>query len=384
MNSQRTIDPKACQRTHLDLKSRRRDLSRLTQTQQFDALLQAERPVLALAPMQDVTDLPFWHLMARYGGPDLYFTEYFRVHPTSNLEKYILQSITENPTGKAVVAQMIGNDIPSLIRTARELQNYPIAAVDLNLGCPAPVVYRKCAGGGLLRDLNKVDQILGALREAVSVKFTVKTRIGFDDPSIFEQLLRIFAKHSLDLLTVHGRTVQEMYRALVHYDFIRTAVESLGCPVLANGNVDCVQTARWVLNETGAKGLMIGRGAIRNPWIFDQVRQSYAGESVAVPRGREVLRYVRDLYEAVKPPEVREQALVQKMKKYMNYLAVGVDSEGQFLHQIRRVELEADFFAVCERFLDHDEQMFVEPAFNPAQSQVSPKPAFPPLELVQE
>src|SRR5690349_23451506 len=99
---------------------------------------------------------------------------------------------------------MIGNDIPALVRTARELQQYPIAAVDLNLGCPAPVVYRKCAGGGLLRNPEQVDVILGALRDAVTdAKFTVKTRLGFDTPHVFAELLPIFAKHSLDLLTVH-------------------------------------------------------------------------------------------------------------------------------------------------------------------------------------
>src|SRR5258706_10614760 len=140
--------------------------------QQFDDLLAGATPILALAPMQDVTDLPFMKLMTAYGGADLYFTEYFRVYATSNLDWHILQSITENPTGRPVIAQMIGNDIPSLVRTARELQEYPIAAVDLNLGCPAPVVYRKCAGGGLLREPKRVDEILGALRDAVKTKFT--------------------------------------------------------------------------------------------------------------------------------------------------------------------------------------------------------------------
>jgi tRNA-dihydrouridine synthase B len=96
--------------------------------------------------MQDVTDLAFWRLMARYGGADVYYTEYFRVHPDSHLDKPILASITQNPTGKPVVAQMIGNDIPSLVRSAKELQQHEIAAVDLNLGCPAPIVYKKCAG----------------------------------------------------------------------------------------------------------------------------------------------------------------------------------------------------------------------------------------------
>src|SRR5215471_7945110 len=157
-------------------------------------MLRGSTPVLALAPMQDVTDLPFWKLLSAYGGADVYFTEYFRVHATSTLDWHILESITENPTGKPVIAQMIGNDIPALVRTARELQQYPIVAVDLNLGCPAPVVYRKCAGGGLLREPQRVDAILGALRDAVKSRFTVKTRIGFDSPDVFKELLPIFAK----------------------------------------------------------------------------------------------------------------------------------------------------------------------------------------------
>src|SRR6476659_6477789 len=213
-------------------------------------MLAGPAPLLALAPMQDVTDLPFWKLMTAYGGADVYFTEYFRVHPTSNLEKYILRSITENPTGRPAIAQMIGNDIPSLVRTARELQQYPIVAVDLNLGCPAPVVYKKCAGGGLLREPKRVDAILGALREAVSVGFTVKTRLGFDSPDVFEELLPIFAKHSIDLLPVHGRTVREGYRSEVHYDFITRAVQAMPCPVIANGNVYSAEKAISVLQET--------------------------------------------------------------------------------------------------------------------------------------
>lgn len=320
-----------------------------------------KRPVLALAPMQDVTDLPFWRVISRYGGADLYFTEYFRVHGTSHLEKWILQSLEHNPTGKPAIAQMIGNDPASLVRAAKELQHYPIAGIDLNLGCPAPVVYRKCAGGGLLREPNRVDSILGHLRDAVRTNFSVKTRIGFDSPAVFEELLPIFAKHSLDLLTVHGRTVKEMYRSEVHYDFIARAVESLPCPVIANGNIYSADKALRVLEQTNAAGLMIGRGCIRNPWIFCQIRQTLADETVFVPTGREVLNYVRELYEETKPEDFRENAQVQKMKKYMNFLGVGVDPEGKFLHEIRRATTEEEFFSTCNEFMDHDCPMPLEP-----------------------
>lgn len=329
--------------------------------EQFAAFLAGPAPCLALAPMQDVTDLPFWRLMAGYGGADVYYTEYFRVHPTSNLEKGILPSIVENPTGRPVVAQMIGNDIPALVRTAKELQQLPIVAVDLNLGCPAPVVYRKCAGGGLLREPKRIDAILGALRDAVSIKFTVKTRLGFDSPAVFEELLPIFAKHSLDLLTVHGRTVAEMYRSEVHYDYIARAAEVLPCPVLANGNVYSAAKAATVLAQTGARGLMIGRGAIRNPWIFQQIRQQQRGEPLFTPRGHDVLDYVRALYEAVCKPGIRENSQVQKMKKYLNYLGLGVEPSGKFLHDIRRVTTKAGFFAVCADHLAHDQPMPLEP-----------------------
>ncbi|HEY3762312.1 MAG TPA: tRNA-dihydrouridine synthase family protein [Verrucomicrobiae bacterium] len=329
--------------------------------EQFAKLLSGDEPILALAPMQDVTDLPFWRLMTAYGGADVYYTEYFRVHAVSNLEKYILRSITENPTGRPVVAQMIGNDIPSLVRSARELQEYDIAAVDLNLGCPAPVVYRKCAGGGLLREPKRIDAILGALRDAVKIKFTVKTRLGFDSPAVFDELLPIFAKHSLDLLTVHGRIVKERYESEVHYEYIARAVAEMPCPVIANGNIYSAHSAEDVLKITNARGLMIGRGAIRNPWLFDQIRQQRRGEAMFIPSGREILDYVTALYDAVCSPDVTESAQVQKMKKYMNFIGVGVEPSGQFLHQIRRVETKPEFFRVCEEFLGHDEPMPLEP-----------------------
>lgn len=178
---------------------------------------------------------------------------------------------------------------------------------------------------------------------------------------MFDELLAIFAKHSLDLLTVHGRTVAEMYRTDMHYDFIARAVSAVPCPVLANGNVHSPAKAEEVLRTTGAAGLMIGRGAIRNPWMLHQIRQHLRGETVFIPRGHDVLEYVRALYDAVCSPDVKESAQVQKMKKYLNYVAAGAEPTGKFLHDIRRVETKSDFFRVCETFLNHDAPLPIEP-----------------------
>ena len=106
---------------------------------------------------------------------------------------------------------------------------------------------------------------------------------------------------------------------------------------------------------------MIGRAAIRNPWVFQQIRQHRRGETLFQPRGRDVLEYIRELYESVCSPDVKEVSQVQKMKKYLNYIAAGVEPEGKFLHDIRRVETKAEFFRVCAAFLEHGELMPVEP-----------------------
>jgi tRNA-dihydrouridine synthase B len=325
----------------------------------FVNLLRGDAPLLALAPMQDVTTLEFWRVIARYGGPDAYWTEYFRVHGDSRPEKWILRSITGNSLGRPVIAQLIGNDIPALVRTARALQTHPVAAIELNLGCPAPVVYRKCAGGGLLREPQKIDAILGALRDAITIPFTVKTRIGFESPAEFDALLPLFARHPIDLLTVHARTVLQMYRPGVRYDLIDRAARELRCPVLANGNVHSPAQAQALLAETGARGLMIGRGAIRNPWLFDQIRAQLRGENVPLPKGREVLDYVRALWENEISHDVPESAQVQRMKKFMNFIGEGVGPK--FLHEIRRVTTAAGFFRTCEGHLDHGEPMPLEP-----------------------
>jgi tRNA-dihydrouridine synthase B len=324
---------------------------------QFDGLLAGPQPLLALAPMQDVTDLPFWTLLSQYGGPDIYWTEYIRVHSTNLTDRAVVRSIVENPTGRPAVVQLIGNDIDALTRAAHELEHLPVAAIDLNLGCPAPVVYRKCAGGGLLREPARIDAILGALRAAITrVRFTVKTRIGFDSPRHFDQLLNIFARHSPDALTVHGRTVLEMYRTEVHHDRIAQAVRQMPCPVIANGNASSAAQAERILDLTGARGLMIGRGCIRNPWIFDQIRSHRLGLPVPLPVGRDVLTYIHRLYESTQPTaHFSERLQVEKMKKYMNFVGDGIGPD--FLHQIRRALTREEFFRICTGFLDHDQPM---------------------------
>jgi tRNA-dihydrouridine synthase B len=309
------------------------------------------QPLTALAPMQDVTDLAFMGVVAHYGAPDYFFTEFFRVHAQSRPEKHILRSIDENATGRPVFAQLIGEDLQHMARTAEELLKHNVAGIDLNLGCPAPKVYKKNVGGGLLRDPERIGEILATLRAVVPGLFTVKCRIGFDDTTPFDRVLDLVNEHRVDLLSVHGRTVKEAYRSEVHYDYIAHAVSRVRCPVLANGNVLSARRGAAIIAETRAAGLMIGRHAIRNPWIFRQCREIFAGQPVTRLSLADVRDYVERLYRATTQPGLLERYHVNKMKKYLNFVGQSVDPTGAFLFDMRRVETEAELFAVCDRHL---------------------------------
>nr|WP_254923592.1 tRNA-dihydrouridine synthase family protein [Pseudanabaena sp. SR411] len=324
------------------------------------------QPLTALAPMQDVTDLAFMQMLSAYGCPDYYVTEYFRVYANSNIDKKILRSITLNTTGRPVFAQLIGESIPDMLRIAHQLTKYPIAGIDLNLGCPAPRVYRKNVGGGLLREPETIERIFDALRSQISGLFTVKMRVGFESTDNFEKLLNLINQYQIDLLSLHGRTVKELYRGEVHYDLIRQAVQTVNCPVLANGNITSYLKAEQVLQETGAAGVMIGRSAIRNPWIFQQIRDRFAGKTVQVITLADVHKYIQHLFTITCQDTLREKSHVNSLKKFLNFIGTGIDPEGKFLLGMRLVQSKQELFDLCDRhLLANPEQPFaIEPYEN--------------------
>lgn len=242
-----------------------------------------------------------------------------------------------------------------------------MAGIDLNLGCPSPTVCRKDAGGGLLRNPATIDRILGALREEISGLLTVKTRLGYRTPEEFGDLLAIFRRHGIDALTIHARTVVERYQSPVHPEFVRMAVESLSCPVIANGNIVNVPAGSNFLARTGCAGLMIGRGAIRNPWIFDHLRAAFAGNARLPVLRRDLFRYARELYDET----ARETRAfhpchhVQRMKRTMVYISQGIDPD--FEHRIRRAQTPDDFHSAC---LDHLDNELPVPETPPERSKI--------------
>lgn len=315
-----------------------------------------------LAPMQDITTLPFMRMLASRGAPDFFVTEFLRVNATSQIDDSVAECAEKTfpLTGTPLLVQLIGEDVPALVRVADAvLTRYAgtVAGIDVNLGCPMPKIFRKNVGGGLLRDLPKVEKILRALREVCSAHgklFTVKCRLGFDDASPFPRLVELVRESGADLLAVHGRTVRGLYRSPVDYGAIASAVEKSACPVVANGEISSVAKARFVRERTRCAGLMCGRHAVRNPWIFRQLREMFAGtppEEIFAPTLGDVFAYVRELETCVANAAETPARVAARMKKFLNFIGTGVDAEGAFLHAVRRAESPTEIFKISEKFL---------------------------------
>ncbi len=290
----------------------------------------------------------------RYGAPDCFVTEFLRVHSTSIIDTDIAETLRDEPTlGVPVVLQLIGEDVEALARIAREaLTTFPrVVGIDLNMGCPAPKVYKKAVGGGLLKNLPHAFEILRELRKVCDdfgKNLSAKCRLGFDDESAFPQLLDGLATLKLDELAIHARTVKGLYRTPVNYDAIAQAVEALakvGVPVIANGEISSVAKAKWVQEKTQCAGVMCGRHAIRNPWIFRQLR-----DEKCVPVMADVFEYIRDLATVVAQPEDSRERIAARMKKYLNFVGTSIDENGAFLHAMRRAKTPDEIFKIAEQF----------------------------------
>ena len=307
----------------------------------------------ALAPMQDVTGLGFMRTIARRGPPDFFFTEFFRVHAHSKLDEEILDSITKNPTEVPVFAQLIGENLEDMGRTVEELQKYPIAGIDLNFGCPAPRVYKKNVGGGLLRTPKKIDCLLAHLRQKVKGNLTVKMRIGFEDDRHFYEILDLLAIHRINLLSLHVRTVKGGYNTAPQYQYVTEAQKKLKntCPVLLNGSISNALEGFRIHKKFKSSGIMIGRAAIANPWIFRQLREIRNGLTPFSPTLGDLHEYLIELFEEIKKPEMKEEKMVARIKKFLNFVGLSLKGKESFLNEMRRAVFKDELFSIFSRHL---------------------------------
>ena len=235
-------------------------------------LIDFDKGIFALAPLAGFTDLPFRSVVKKFGA-DLTFSEMLSSNALVYNSKKTFKMLEKSPNETPYIVQIAGSDL-NVIRGAVEILNdiEGIDGIDLNSGCPVPKVISQNSGSSLLLDLTHLRKIIETIKKYSNKRYTsVKVRIGFKD-KIPKDIASAINDSGADFLSVHGRTRAGAYKAPVDYEAIATIKQNVSIPVLANGDITSYEKAIEVKKITGCNSLMIGRGAIGNPWIFHQLK----------------------------------------------------------------------------------------------------------------
>ena len=231
------------------------------------------KPLYALAPLAGFTDLPFRSVVKKF-GVDLTVSEMISSNALAHGSKKTQKMLEKSPLESPYSVQIAGSD-PEIIKRALDVLNSRegIDGIDLNCGCPAPKIVNNLQGSALLGDPESLGRAIETIKQYSDKSYTsVKMRLGVKEKNHVE-LAQVMEEAGADFIAVHGRTRAGRYKAPVDYDAIREVKEAVSVPVIANGDIDSPEKARWVLEYTGCDGVMIGRAAVGKPWIFAQIKE---------------------------------------------------------------------------------------------------------------
>jgi len=236
-------------------------------------------PAVYLAPMEGVTDRTFRGLVLEQnpGAVGAACTEFLRISQQPLPLRRIVEELGEPVDGVAVGVQLMGNEPDLIAETARRAGDSKAAFIDLNFGCPAPRVFKHCAGSALLAEPQLLEQVVRKCVDASSLPVTAKIRAGVDHDRDVEELARRVEQAGAAALTIHGRLRVQSYREATPWDRIRRAVAAVSIPVIGNGSAESPADIDAMFEQTGCAGVMVGRAAIGDPWIFARWRAQRMG-----------------------------------------------------------------------------------------------------------
>jgi tRNA-dihydrouridine synthase B len=249
--------------------------------------LSFENPIYVLAPLAGFTDLPLRSVVKKFGA-DLTVSEMLSSNALAHGSQKTLHMLQKSPLEDPYSVQIAGADT-EIVRQAVEILNEQegIDIIDLNCGCPVPKVVGHGSGSSLLLDLPLMGNIIKTIKDTSNKSMTsVKIRLGFEEKNHVD-IAKIVEDSGADFLAVHGRTRAGKFKAPVDYDAIAEIKKAVKIPVIANGDIDSYEKAKWVLEHTGADGVMIGRGAVGAPWIFHQLKTG--SEDIALSLKHEII-----------------------------------------------------------------------------------------------
>jgi tRNA-dihydrouridine synthase B len=315
--------------------------------------LDFSKPLFTLAPLAGFTDLPFRSVVKKFGA-DLTVSEMISSNALAFKSQKTFKMLEKNSLETPYSIQIAGSDL-DIIRQAVELLNERdgIDIIDLNCGCPAPKVVNNLQGSSLLTDLPRMAKTIETIKKYSNKEYTsVKMRLGFNEKNHIEQA-KICEDSGADFIAVHGRTRAGKYKAEVDYDAIREIKEAVSIPVIANGDIDSPEKAKWVLEHTGADGIMVGRGAVGRPWMFQLMKNYIHGTGDSVVSSALVQEVVLEHFDQMIAHYGEHGAIIFR-KHLHTYSKAGYQGASKFRDLVNRIEDSAEMREATKLFFSQE------------------------------
>ncbi len=287
-------------------------------------------PPLVLSPMAGVTDYSFRRVAKNCGGIGLTVSEFISVEGLTRNNPKAKRQMRFWEEERPFAVQIFGGQIERMRMAAEIAEEVGADILDINCGCPAPKVVKNGGGSGLLRDLPRLESILKEIKRAITIPLTLKFRAGYTDSTLnYLDVARLAEDCGVEHLQLHGRTKEQGYKGLANWDYVREVKKAVSIPVSGSGDVVSVEGALQKWHETNCDGILIGRGAMQNPWIFRQIEDVLAGREPFQPTLADKQRVLLEYFEMLRE-DMPEMAAIGKMKQLAGQFTKGLHGGSQF------------------------------------------------------